>query len=510
MKPLWSRTGTRHHGTVDSPAAPARTAMKGCLPGGFAVSAAVLCLTLGTPLQANGSGLAPPWIGHVFSGPATADAAATYWNPAMLAGVRTPRLESNLELVVPYISYTRERLGVYQREDGLKFSLPLEENDLDRRKTGVTQSVGPSNVVIPAGSIFGAIPLHERVTLGLGVFGLAGAIIKFPDTGPARWQLQEASVLGMAVTAGVGVKVNDWFKVGATVYYVGGRMGLRKVADLAGTDLLGKALSNPPINQPNAFGQSAPTAVRELSVLSRPFTLKDATANVATFALGVAFEPSKDFTLGLSYLHRVPLKLKGEFYLDMNDDFFTKDLSSQGLKYPAMVHGDAYVEFPLPFSMKLGAAWQVHPRLRLQGLFEYFHNSDINEFLITLKSPDLAQPTLKVSDVVKLREPRRWNNTISTLLTGIFKATANIDLGLGLGYQSSASPDETLDLASPDGDRLVLQLAGRLTFGRWDLTAALHVHHFLERHVTTSDFDKANGTYSMNFVLFTGSIGLSF
>jgi len=459
---------------------------------------------------AGASGLSPPWVGHVWSGPATADAAATYWNPAMLAGVKKARAEGNMELVAPYISYQRERRGTYQREDGLKFALPLDETDIDRRKTGLSPSVGPENTIIPAGSFFGAIPLHEKVTLGLGVFGLAGAIIKFPETGAARYQLQEASLLGLAITVGVGVEVHQNFKIGATVYYVGGRMGLRKVADLAGTELLGSALKNPPINQANDFGQNAPTGVRELSVLSRPFVLKDATANTATVAIGVAWEPSKDFTLGLSYLHRVPLKMKGEFYLDMNDPFFTQDLASQGLKYPAIVKGDAYIEFPLPSSLKLGAAWQIHPRFRLQAMLEYYHNSDIQDFLITLQSPDLAQPTLKVGDVVKLREPRRWKNTIATLLTGIFKVKPYFDVGLSAGYQSSASPDETMDLSSPDGDRLVFQLGARLTYGRWDLTAALHLHHFLERHVTTSDFDKGNGIYKINFALFTGSIGMSF
>ena len=48
------------------------------------------------PTGAFGSGLSPPWVGHAFSGPATADAAATFWNPAMLSAVRTYRIEGNL------------------------------------------------------------------------------------------------------------------------------------------------------------------------------------------------------------------------------------------------------------------------------------------------------------------------------------------------------------------------------------------------------------------------------
>jgi long-chain fatty acid transport protein len=472
-------------------------------------SIAILCASL-WPTESHSSGLSPPWVGQVWSGPTTADAAALYWNPAMLSKVKKFRIEGNTELVAPYITYTRERRGVYQREDGLKFSLPLEEADLARNKTGVAQPVGPENTIIPAGSLFAALPVHDRVTLGLGLFGLAGAIIKFPDTGPARWQLQEASLLGLAITAGAGFRVTDKFRLGASVYYVGGRMGLRKVADLAATDLLGKALANPPINQPNDFGQSAPTGVRELSVLSRPFTLKDAAAHAATFSMGFAFEPTKTLTLGLTYIHRIPLKLKGRFFLDMNDDFFTQDLSSQGLKYPPIVQGDAYVEFPLPSTIKMGVGWDLHDSFRLQFLFEYFHYSDIDSFLITLQSPDLAQPTLRVSDVVKLKEERRWRNTFTAALTGIYHLNAYVDFGLTAGFQSSASPDETIDLSSPDGDRMVFAIGSRLNAGRFELTAALHWHHFMTRHVVTSDFDRANGTYKMDFLLFTGSLAVSF
>ena len=463
------------------------------------------------PTGAFGSGLSPPWVGHAFSGPATADAAATFWNPAMLSAVRTYRIEGNLELVAPYITYTRERKGTYQREDGLKFALPLEASDIDRSKTGrASQSVSPENTLIPAGSMFAALPIHERVTLGLGFFGLAGAVIKFPETGPARWQLQEASLLALGIPVAIGVRVTDKLRLGVGMYYVSGQVGLRKVADLAATDLLGTALKNPPINQPNDFGANAPTGVRELSVLSRPFTLKDAKAHTATFSFGAAYDFTKDLTVGLTYIHRVALKLKGRFALDMNDDFFTQDLSSQGLRYPAIVEGDAYVEFPLPSTIKAGLAWQVTPKFRLQFMLEYFHYSDVENFAITLQSPGLAQPSLKVSDVVKLNEPRRWKNTLGTLATGIYQLTKNIDLGMTVGYSSSASPDETVDLASPDGDKLIFMWGARLTAGRIDFTAALHWQHILERHVTNSDFDRANGIYKIDFVLFTGSIGFNF
>jgi long-chain fatty acid transport protein len=472
--------------------------------------ALVAAAVLASAARAGASGLTPPSVGHVWSGPVTADAAAVFWNPAMLADVRKARIEGNVDLVFPSIRYTRERRGVYQREDSFKFRLPLEESDIDRSKTGVGPEVAAQNVLIPAGSLFAAVPVHDRVTMGFGFFGLAGAIITFPEFGPARYQLQEASLLGMALTAGVGIRVNEWLRVGVTAYYVAGRMGLRKVADLAGTDLLGKALANPPINQPNDFGMNAPTGVRELAVLSRPFTLTGAAASSATFSLGLAFEPSKVLTIGLAYVHQVPLKLQGRFGLDMNDEFFTQDLAAQGLKYPPLVEGDAFVEFSLPSVVKLGVAVQPSKDFRLQLLVEYFRYSELKAFNITLRSAGLAQPSLGVSDVVKLVEPLSWKDTVTVGATGIVRAFPSVELGLGLGYQSSASPDSTISLASPDGDRIVASAGGRLTVGRFELTGALQVHHVLTRTVTASDFDKANGTYKVTLVLFSGSLAVTF
>jgi long-chain fatty acid transport protein len=460
--------------------------------------------------RAWASGLQPPIVGHPWSGPVTADAAATFWNPAMLAGVRAARVEGNMDLVLPFITYTRERRGVYQREDSFKFKLPLEPGDLDPSKTGVQFPVSPLNTIIPAGSLFAAVPVSDRVTLGFGFFGLAGAIITFPDFGPARYQIQEASVLGMALTAGAGVKVTEWLKVGATAYFVAGRAGLRKVADLAETDLLKDALARPPINQPNDFGASAPTGVRELAVLSRPFTLKDATAYAGTFAVGLAFEPRKDLTIGLTYVHRVPLRLKGRFFLDMNDDFFTQDLASQGLRYPPLVQGDAYVEFPIPSTVKLGLAYQASESFRLQLLLEYVNNADVRSFVVTLQSPDLAQPSLGVPDVVRIVERRNWRDTVSTLATGIFKVTRNVEIGLSLGYQSSAVPDATMSLASPDGNRIVGSAVSRLSFGRFELSAGATVNHILRRTVTASEFDKGNGTYDITLLLLSGSVAVKF
>src|SRR5439155_18261618 len=107
-------------------------------------------------------------------------------------------------------------------------------------------------------------------------------------------------------------------------------------------------------------------------------------------------------------------------------------------------------------------------------------------------------------------EPRRWRDTMSAQATGIWRVNDWFEIGVTGGYQSSAVPDATMSLSSPDGDRLIGALAGRVVAGRFELTAALQVQHILSRTVTTSDFDKANGTYDITLVLFSGSMAVHF
>src|SRR5207237_3331097 len=129
---------------------------------------------------------------------------------------------------------------------------------------------------------------------------------------------------------------------------------------------------------------------------------------------------------------------------------------------PPIVEGDAWVEFPLPSSVKLGLAWQATKTFRLQLQAEYFHYADVENFIVTLQSPGLAQPRLGVSDTVKLVEPRRLRDTMSAQATGIWRVNDWFEIGVTGGYQSSAVPDATMSLSSPDGDRLIGALAGRV------------------------------------------------
>ncbi len=469
------------------------------LLGGVAAALAGV-VVFGVPQRAAASGLDVPHIGTTWSSPTTRDGAALYWNPAMLGFTGQGEALIGLGIAAGNISYQRERRGSYQLEDSLEFAGPLDPAYIDPSKTGLYPEVS-SPIFSPNAGGFVAVPLiRDRLTLGMGLYVPYAAPIEFDSDGAQRFALQQAFIAVTRISAGLGVKVHDRVSLGASVSYVLGFAQLKRIQDFAAVSLFGDALSNPPLNQANDFGDDAPSTVRELSTLARPFLLKDGVSHGVTFNLALAANPVDPLWIGLTYDHGSQARFKGEFQLDMNDQFFGQDLAAKGLDFPALVEGDAELRFRLPKRIMFGLAYDISSRLRIDGTVSYVFWSDLSEFGITIDSADLALPEIGIGRRTDVTLPRAWKNTIHAELS--VRASAGkrerIRLSGTLGYQSPASPDETVDVASPDGQRLLGAFGiGFAATETVTLFADAEVQGILPRTVTDSDYDLANGTYKM-------------
>ncbi|MFO7565743.1 MAG: outer membrane protein transport protein [Enhygromyxa sp.] len=459
-----------------------------------------LATVLLAPRSARASGLDVPQIGTTFSSPTTNDAAALYWNPGMLGFAQEGEAMLTLGIVGGYVGYQRDRLGVYQTQDSLQFAEPIDPAYIDASKTGAYPRVSSPIFSPNAGGFVAAPILKDRLTLGFGVYVPYAAPLEFPADGAQKFALQEAFIAVANVSAGLGVKVHKRVSLGASVSYVLGIAQLKRIQDFAAVGLFGDALANPPINQPNDFGEDAPSSVRELDVLARPFALTDAYSHNATFNIAIAANPIDPLWLGLTYDHGSRLNLNGEFQLDMNDEFFTQDLAAKGMEFPPLVTGKAKLSFRLPKRLMLGVAYDITERLRVDTNLAYVFWSDLDAFRITLDSPDLAQPALGIPRRTEVALPRNWKGSVHAELS--VRATVGkrerLRLSGTLGYHSPASPDQTIDVASPDGHRLLGALGFAYAINeRIALMADGEVQGILPRTVTDSDFDLGNGTYEM-------------
>lgn len=489
---------------------PRRHRRKGRELSALALATGLACLPAG---EARASGLDAPWVTSGLSGPATADAAAVYWNPAALADVERPELLLGAGLIIGHATYERRRLGTYQTPDTIQFKLgpggTLDPANVDPSKTGVAEEVSTTPVA-PSGNAFFAYPaIPNRLTLGVGVYVPYAAALDFPEDGAQKWQLRQAFIVASSVSASAGVKLTPELSLGASLSYVGGLAELTKVQDFAGLREFRDGLAY--LKQENDFGPNAPSEVRELDVLARSISLKEAISHGVSFNVGLAYSLGKDVRIGLNYQHSTAMRYKGKFAIDMNHPFFTQDLSEQGLRYKPLVEGDAELSFSLPKRITAGLSYRVSEALSVDGLVSYVLYSDIDAFVVKASTPDLAQPELGISDTVTVTLPRRWNDTVWLEAGAKLRLTEWL-LGTGsLGYQSPASPDSTIDVASPDGHRIIGDVGAVVKVSdNVSLSGDVRVQGIVPREVTESDYDLGNGKYTLLLATVGGHLKIVF
>lgn len=460
------------------------------------VACAAVALTADS---ARAQALAVPSVGTGLSGPVTLDAAAVYWNPGLTAYATEPTLLVGGHLLVGDIGYRRTRRATYQRPDSLDFALPIAPEAVDPEKTGPADPVAANPVgVLP--SAFFITPIGKTgLVFGTGVYAPYAAILKFDENGAQRWALTQATIATVNVQPSIAYKFHEALAVGAGVSYVLGFAELARVQDFAALADVGGALGRPPINQRNDFGPNAPPGVRELDVMARPIRIHDAWGHAATFNVGLASQPTPRLKLGLTYFHTTSMTFNGRFSLDMNDDFFTRDLASQGLQYKPVVNGDASLSIPLPRSVVGGASYDFTDVIGANLVVGYTGWSVVDAFDVRVKSPDLAQPRIGLPDTSRILLPRRWKDTVAVEGTLRYRAADRLRTWLTLGYRSAASPDATIDVASPDGDRLVANLGANYALTpKLGLIVEGKLHSILPREVVGSENDLGNGRYRLN------------
>lgn len=443
------------------------------------------------------SGLDAPLTAPLGSGTTSSDAAATVFAPAMLTDLDAPEVLIGGALIGGVASFARERLGRYPFADGLVLAEPVDPSDLDPSKTGPADPVSATILAATADLHLAGPVWRDRLFLGGSLTVPYAAAIAWPADGAQRWALREAQIYAPHATLALAGTPHPVVRLGASASYVFGLASLAKEQDFASLSLLGEALADPPVNQPNDLGPAAPSTLREQDVLSRPFVYRGGIAHAATFAASVAFRVHPRAWISGAYDHGAPLTFRGEAQLDLDDPFFTDDLASNGLAFPRRVTGEGLLSLHLPPRARLGVRVQVTDAVRLDLLGEAAFWSVNETFDLTIRSPDLVQPELGIGDTAEASIDRRWLDAGHALVR-VEGAVGRGAWIVSAGYQSPASPDVTVDASSPDGHRLVGGLGGRLATGKG---VVLHldgrIQAILPRQVTTSTHDLANGRHDL-------------
>lgn len=465
---------------------------------------ALACVVFAAPRGSFGSGLSSPSVGTSQSGPAVVDAAAVYWNPANLAFVEEPSFLGGASLILGHLRYTRERRATYQLEDSFDFSLPVSADVVDDSKTG-TAEPSTATPVGAAPTLFFATPVGDQWGLGVGLYAPYAAIVDFQEDGAQRWALRDATITVAQLSGAVAWRPLDRLSIGVGGSLAFGFAELSKSLDLAGLDNLGTALRHPSIDQENDFGADAPPAVRELNVTSRDFALRRATGVSGTFHVGITADAVPGVRLSAVYQHSLPLTMRGVFELDMNDEFFTQDLESQGLVYPALVSGDASLSFTLPSHVRGGLSWTPNDRVTTGINAALVRWSSIDTFDARVDSQDLAQPELGLPSTEAVSLPRNWHAAGEIEAFADWARSDRHRFWAVAGFHGGAAPDATMDASSPDGRRIVLAIGNSIRVSRrMSLIVDGELHTLIPRVVRSSDYDLGNGEYRLTLA----SLGL--
>jgi long-chain fatty acid transport protein len=90
---------------------------------------------------------------------------------------------------------------------------------------------------------------------------------------------------------------------------------------------------------------------------------------------------------------------------------------------------------------------------------------------------------------------RDWKDTYGVRLGGSHWFNPNIEVFLGLGYETGASPDATIEPATMDGDNLLGAIGARVKLTEYLYLSASYTQlYFLDRTVTDSQLYAVNGT----------------
>jgi len=461
---------------------------------------ALLSVSVALSSSAFASGIVAPRVGNFES--VTGDTATSmHLNPALLTTLPGGRFQLDVAAINAWIGFARQRRATYQHSDGFTFKQPLAATDVDASKTGPAAPLN-AQTSAPSVALSFALPIGNTFAIGVAAVPEYAAVLNLPNNGPHKWHVQQTFVFVEYVSLAAAANIGSRLHIGASLDIVLGTMSLAQSVDLAGTELLGGAFADPPINQPNDFGEDAPPGVRELDVLSRDAMIHEATGTGLTFKVGALFEATDSLRLAATFQKGIDLIFVGDFYMDMDHPFWTTDLASQGLKYPRQVKGKAFVSFPMPSVLRGGFAWDVTDSLTVNLQASYLFYSVVDSLTVTIESDDFAQPELGLGRVNRINLQRKWIDSLELETLTDVQVTDDLGIGVRLGYHSPVSPDRYMDLIALDGHRLIGGVGGRLAFGdALTLTAHATVQHMLSRTVLASDNDRGNGTYDLTILI---------
>jgi long-chain fatty acid transport protein len=365
------------------------------------------------------------------------DASAIFYNPAGLNQLKKPQ--------------------VYQ---GFFLNYP------DRDYSGGGQDSETNHRWYKSMTAFCALPVHERVALGIGFFSPFGLGSAWPPTWAGRYITTFSSLKTYSLNPVVSVKTLENLSVAAGFDIMWSDVELKRKSQV-----LGGMLPDAEINL-SGKGQGL------------------------GYNLGLLYEPLSGVKLGVSY--RSPISVKH------NGDLATRLPSP--LPATPVVLGSATIVFPA--SLTMGLSYSRFTPFTFEFDTTWTGWSSYDKLKVRLDSPILSNGVM----TSVLTTPKNWHDAWAFRFGANYEIKKGMKIRAGYIYDLTPVPDSSFDPQVPDANRHIFTVGGDMKI--WRFTLGIAYNYILvegrskDNTILTNGVPaplQANGRYNSNIQ----SLGLS-
>ncbi|HTJ40910.1 MAG TPA: outer membrane protein transport protein [Kofleriaceae bacterium] len=310
-------------------------------------------------------------------------------------------------------------------------------------------------------SIAYAHRMSSRLVIGGGLWAPYAGLTKFDTDGPARYSSIDLSEsLLLVVAAGVGYRVNDSIRVGATV---------QNMSFLLSSSVMFAGCPGQTLCAPEDPEMDAQTKVTQNSYF------------VPSASVGAQIDFTPRVTFGASF--QAPYKVTGSGKVQTV-------LPSSGFYNGASVEGDrADVSFTLPAVIRAGL--EARPgHWRMEAAIDYEMWSEHKEMTIEPKDVRIVgAPGVGTYELGPLSIPRQYKNSIAASFGVEGQLLADVPLRVlaGYSYETAAAPTKYLSVLTVDGDKHAFALGASYKLGRWKVDVMASYFKMADRTVESCD-----------------------
>jgi long-chain fatty acid transport protein len=339
-----------------------------------------------------------------------------------------------------------------------------QSGDFHRTDSGGNDQATVSNEAhgLPIPSLAAGFDLGEKGVIGAAVYAPYAGLMKFDEDGPQRYSLIDLSkTLLVTVSVGIGWKLSDTIRVGATVQ--------NWVSSLAQTMVVsgcpGETVCAPEDPEFDALVQV------DQNDFFNP-----------SGSLGAQIDAHEKVTFGATL--QAPVHMKGGATLRTR-------LPSSGFYEGATVSGSsADVDYWLPAVVRAGVEVRPTPQWRIEVAGDVELWSMHEDMTITPDGMSIEDaPGVGTYELGPMTVPRHYENTYAASIGFEGQPAKNTPLRIlaGYTYETAAAPDAYLSVLTFDGAKHLATGGLGYSFGRYTVDAVFAYAKVEDRTVTPDE-----------------------